>query len=868
MLLPNPYATKKTPSMAISRGSNASSNAAAPKHSHVSGDSPPSLSNAVTPSSSAKTPFPNPSSVSMNTEKPVINAPLSSKGKAFPKPLPMASKALGGSSSLNLRKEVQALKAAQKVKLQQLQRQKEERKLLKQQQKILAKENQTGNAMPSLLPTVASVAVRPQDATPEQKAFSIVASVLEKERMDPVNPSSSKPILIAAPPVALSERDAIEPQNPTTNGALPVVRNTAVPLVPPFMHPPHFMWPPHSWNHGYTGGPPPFFYPPHPMMATPVDPTGSVPANPVPTPISHPWVLPPSHPFPLPQPPPAVSIVKVPPPPKKQKVPALLSKNPMQEPSPYCKTHEVIEQEFVLVKPNVAGASFGVTVKLEMAHVLVDPEFLAAGSTAASLQTEDTPMDAMGVPPPRRRRRRVCYTVLWVRDPSIHNQRWSTLLVEDAPPPQHLLQPGDILLSIAGTSVEGLSLAQACTLFQECTSSSVNDTVVRCSLSIARYLPDMQKKLLGEKLPRPVVASLAPTVPMNLLNKTKLSAQEILAFVNVLFRTMNAEHRLLGAPSVKDDVLVSTLSREAIFVATRGVESGSLVLSKWTELCKKVKTAMSRAASDHWWQQLVKELPEIRRTPRIWSDAQLSAARQRHPGSTRRNCRCGSDDHLYVNDILCPLYSNVRRWVDDPTKNSSSNTSPNWTAPSTEDDIAKKSRVLSKNISRELNVVEKAYCDRFVRSRTEQQNEEAETQFIERMEEIQIHKMGQAHRAPSLTAMVLSAIADLESEFADQLLQLPDFLQSPVSYDSDGYKEDVSDDEDDVSDDEDDVPLAALSKRHLNHSPRQTKKLRMEKNTSNSSVAIHPMFLAKLVQFLSYRWGHVFQEPSNDEYAW
>jgi hypothetical protein len=28
------------------------------------------------------------------------------------------------------------------------------------------------------------------------------------------------------------------------------------------------------------------------------------------------------------------------------------------------------------------------------------------------------------------------------------------------------------------------------------------------------------------------------------------------------------------------------------------------------------------------------------------------------------------------------------------------------------------------------------------------------------------------------------------------------------------------------------------------------------------------MFLAKLIHFISHRWGHVFREPSNEDYAW
>jgi hypothetical protein len=122
MVLQNPYMAAKKTSTDVSAV--ISSKSDVPRS-----DPPKTHSKTVTPSASSIKP-------------PSLSVGSSTKGmpSSIQRPLPIASKT---QSALNLRKEVQALKAAQKLKLQQLQKQKEERKLLKKQQKQheLAKEN-------------------------------------------------------------------------------------------------------------------------------------------------------------------------------------------------------------------------------------------------------------------------------------------------------------------------------------------------------------------------------------------------------------------------------------------------------------------------------------------------------------------------------------------------------------------------------------------------------------------------------------------------------------------------------------------------------------------------------------------------------
>jgi hypothetical protein len=841
----------------------------------------------------------------------------------------MTSKSL---SAVNLRKEVLALKAAQKLKLQQLQKQKEERKLLKKlqkQQEGFAKENQSaGNLLQSSLaiPSKPNVQLSiPYIVSSENPTTTRETESATSKPSSSISDSASTSdpnVVQSESPTALALRRTCIDTNPPQNDSIPsegtipsnnqgdqveksMIPVEATPMVtPPSMiagpatapPPPPYLY--NTWGLSWNAPSmiPPYFYPP--LMAAQMDPYATVNRMPLGTwsswvPPPYPYQYCPSQPsFPIPSVPciqsntcetaqlsvPAKLKVEAFTPATK-KAQSLLSMRPLDQPSPYSLSHEIMSSEFVLVKPNDATSTFGLTLKLEMANVLVDPALLAPADTAAvpkesAVAPGDTvSADAVGastaaagtavglsvLPAKRLRRRRVCYTVLWVQDPSIHNERVSSLLPGA---PSALLQKGDIILSIGGTSVEGFTFSQACALFKECKKTGADDAVIRCSLSIARYTPEMQKKLAGVNLPSPVAPSTVSSMMTG--TNTQLSAQEIMAFVDVLFRALHAEYRVLGAP-IPTAEFQSSLSMDPTLMMTRGTD-GAVVLSKWTRLCKNLQSTMLLMASNHWSQEWGQESPEVQRlSVKLLTDAQRSALRQLPPCSTR--CRCGSEDHLYANHIQCPLYSNVRRVegaavsMQDPIE-----TSLNRTDPLTEDEMAQKSRALTKTIPRDLNVVEKAYCDRFVRSRTEKQNELTELVFVERMEDIQRTVLGQAHRAPSLTTMVLSAVADLESEFAEKALWLPIQSSATPPHGTDpkdrifGTNQVL---EANDSDDEDDVPLSVLGARYLDPSPRPPKKPRIRETST-----IHPMFIARLVQFISYRWGHVFREPTNDEYAW
>ena len=74
---------------------------------------------------------------------------------------------------------------------------------------------------------------------------------------------------------------------------------------------------------------------------------------------------------------------------------------------------------------------------------------------------------------------------------------------------------------------------------------------------------------------------------------------------------------------------------------------------------------------------------------------------------------------------------------------------------------------------------------------------------------------------------------------------------------------------DESSDDEDDdIPLAALGNKRSNETAVEIEQNLITKKHRGHNAGLRPQFLARMIQFISAKWGHVFQEPSHPDYAW
>ena len=357
----------------------------------------------------------------------------------------------------------------------------------------------------------------------------------------------------------------------------------------------------------------------------------------------------------------------------------------------------------------------------------------------------------------------------------------------------------------------------------------------------------------------------------------------------------DSERRMLGSPMSRNSAVNSIVNSEPNNYGVNSHTDAVYMIDRWDHICNNLDKTMRRKAQSHWTKQWLNESNQLTlpSKSKYLTDAQRHAMRRRNLGSqtTRIRCRCMSYDHLYVNDEKCRLYSNLKALYSEYTadsavdvKKSDQDQKPALKHPTNENDVAIKIhriREMAKHSSRDLNTMEKACCDRLARNLTEKDNVTAEQKFIEQMEEVQRTNTNQSLSAPSLTAMVLSAVSELECEYGNHMSNLR-VMKPPtpevevlvemstvskietvdkIPSNMESNKE-VDDDEDD-----DDVPLMALCKRRSedNVDPSLNKKQKCDPTKHN---LIHPWYLAKLVQHISTRWGHVFQEPSDEDYIW
>jgi hypothetical protein len=75
---------------------------------------------------------------------------------------------------------------------------------------------------------------------------------------------------------------------------------------------------------------------------------------------------------------------------------------------------------------------------------------------------------------------------------------------------------------------------------------------------------------------------------------------------------------------------------------------------------------------------------------------------------------------------------------------------------------------------------------------------------------------------------------------------------------------DIDSDDDSDSDEEDDVPLVALGKRKMASWSEREGSKKQKTNVPPLSYT----FLARLLSHISTTWGHVYREPSHEDYAW
>ncbi len=619
---------------------------------------------------------------------------------------------------------------------------------------------------------------------------------------------------------------------------------------------------------------------------------------------------------------------------------SILHHQPLNSVSPYADTHTLLSQEIVIYKEE--GESFGVSFAYDSRSVLVDPDTAdrlnglptsaapnqspvkeknsvvkstsetrnatgsADGNNVPSINTTnttattnssatDTVNDKSLVtdnpsavdkvtdtdkPPAvqqrRPRRRRVFFGVLKVVTAETQNARFKT----DNPSKQ--LQPGDIVLKVNNQDVGGLTFQQAVRHFASCSAKAADasDSLIQCPLVVARAKPVTRPASVSIETSSSAhgVTAVPSKVPFVLNTLTDrivsgdFTAAEVMALAQGCMRCISTESRALGHVPPMDMEL--TLLQGA-GLALRDLTS---IARKLNHSIRIMEQSMKEAARSHWANQWnLEELLTAGTDLQIanLTDAERSALRELP--RPLKGCRCGSPNHEYVNDVKCVLYRNLRF------------------LPENNAGLEEERKLIKKAKSSDLNAIQMALKDRILKLKDATEREEEEARFVEKMEKFQVTKLKRAVFAPSLTAMVLSAIAALANDLSGADSTIEDVAKvcgtdisnnerpaataarldsttngaqeteaSPSSKKSMGVQENSDDDDDD------DIPLMDLCKRSNPSSfEPEAKRLKTEDTQYvKERPTLNVSFMAKMLHHISHTWGHLYAEPSDSDYAW
>ena len=373
---------------------------------------------------------------------------------------------------------------------------------------------------------------------------------------------------------------------------------------------------------------------------------------------------------------------------------------------------------------------------------------------------------------------------------------------------------------------------------------------LQCSLEIARRKPPPPRR--QPFVPNPKILTTTGTPQSSLVPVLKpVTEKDIGRYVSCIMKAFHDPQRMLGA-RLTDSLLRSCMAASPMLC---GCDFYGLK-QKWDRHTQSAEASMSRLATEFWikeWEKERNQCPIENLKVKYLTDAKR--ANLRYSPRKTKGCRCGSKDHEYVDDPECPLYTDVR-----PLSS--------WEAKAPE--VKAKAKKKSGEETRQLGTVEAGIKERFLKQQAETRALEQEASFVEEMEATQVQKLKKAIFAPSLTTMVLSAVFELQAnEYEDydgfpgddEPLTAPSPNTDIIMLDKANPSSEAIDKDDDDDDDDEDIPLAALGKRTAETDSSTKKKVK-------EIATFHPKFLTDMLRLISHRWGHLYREPDDAEYAW
>ncbi|CAJ1959310.1 unnamed protein product [Cylindrotheca closterium] len=503
-------------------------------------------------------------------------------------------------------------------------------------------------------------------------------------------------------------------------------------------------------------------------------------------------------------------------------------------PTPEATTSVVLEQ----VKPTAIS---------DRPSVVGDVKPTSDGSVpkaSGSVTTAPTPIAVLSSSPAatakstRRRRRRVNFSVMLVVDTTKQNG------YRDKAGPEYgttLLQTGDIVVSIGGTSIANKTFAQACAVFAS--KSENSNGFISANLVVARRPKPAPKPLapkltskLSSKIPKGQKPSNDPKGMVLANSNQPFQAYEFAAIADSIIRAIHQPSRLLGQhvstlpafePMISMFQKIGTLKSFGFEEDQFPARSIPALQTQWIEQSRRMESELRVKHQAQWTKKIEAEggFQDVT----FSSDAQRSSLRQM-PRPVR-GCRCGREDHEYLHDPKCLLYRDICRLVP----------------PNVLSGLLRTDKKVSKKKDAGLNTVEKGFKDRLVKLKAIAELEEQEANFVAHMEEVQVKQCKKAVFAPTaLSSMILSAVFELQREFPTNFVH---------------YDEDDSD-----SDDEEEEVTVSGDKRTA-HSSKRPKNKRQKQNAAVPKM-INFRYMLRMLQYISKTWGHVYREPSHEEFAW
>ena len=566
----------------------------------------------------------------------------------------------------------------------------------------------------------------------------------------------------------------------------------------------------------------------------------------------------------------------------------------MKPPSPFASTHELLTNNPIILWKE-KGQSFGMSIQIQVVSTLVDPPadepfstnnkpLLSPNLDAIPTTQQNQPTrpsvsgsDSTTVPvtqlpestgvvsveepivrpkPRRRRRRRVNFAALVIMDPAKQNEKRKK---QDSSKDFFPLDIGDIVVKINGKSTAGLAFEDCCALLrQELPNPSAGDSGwVSLPIEVARKRkpvtpPPSQVGTMSAQNASHAASRIIPYhfVP-NPNTSTVIVTSDYLSVISRLILHKMTSCDRSSAPWVLGEGLLKVISILFERQSSSTIES---LTRMWMQQKQAFadhgrSLALSKAKAD-WDKEEANANGTRSNLPasNFMSDAKRAVLKAKP--RPRKGCKCGSLTHSFVSDPECLLYRNLRQ-LDESSKN--------------DDDVrvAEKAKKLPKVDKSSLNKLGSHIVDRHERQLAEKRAEEEEARFVERMENIQLELCKQAIVAPSLTAMVLSAVSEIKEDSLDAASDVKRQAEctSKVSVEGNNANQEDIDESDD--EEEEGLTLAELAKRSSTaSSPRQKKKAKVGKREISLSC------VAQMARFISKTWGHVAQEPSHVEYAW